>query len=74
MSSQTFIILQGLLAFGAPLTLAVIELVKLRRKTPAPVGGGDPLATAEPSNVTPFPSRTPLPTEPEALPELQRAA
>ena len=73
MSNQTFIILQGLLAFGAPLTLAVIELVKLRRKTPAPVGGGEPEVT----NVTPFPSRTPLPAQPATLaelPELKRAA
>lgn len=42
MSGELFIILQGLLAFGAPLTLAFIELYKLRRKTPAPVGGGEP--------------------------------
>ena len=77
MSNQTFIMLQGLLAFGAPLTLAVIELIKLRRKTPAPVGGGEPLATAEVSNVTPFPSRTPLPAQPATLAEMaeqQRAA
>ncbi len=77
MSNQTFIILQGLLAFGAPLTLAVIELVNLRRKTPAPVGGGEPETAVESRNVTPFPSRTPLPTKPATLaetPELQRAA
>ena len=42
MSGELFIILQGVLAFGAPLTLAFIELYKLRRKTPAPVGGGEP--------------------------------
>ena len=42
MSGELFIILQGLLAFGAPLTLAFIELYKLRRKNPAPVGGGEP--------------------------------
>ena len=67
MSDQLFIMLQGLLAFGAPLTLAVIELIKLRRKTPTPVGGG------EPTNLIHFPSRTPLPAQPE-LPELKRAA
>jgi hypothetical protein len=42
MSGEVFIVLQGLLAFGAPLTLAFIELYKLRRRRPAPVGGGDP--------------------------------
>jgi hypothetical protein len=68
MSDQLFIMLQGLLAFGAPLTLAVIELIKLRRKSPAPVGGG------EPGKVIPFPSRTPLPAQPAELPGLKRAA
>jgi len=53
MSDQLFIMLQCLLAFGAPLTLAVIELIKLRKKTPAPVGGGEP----EVVNVVPFPNR-----------------
>jgi hypothetical protein len=66
MSDQLFIMLQCLLAFGAPLTLAVIELIKLRRKTPAPVGGGEPEVT----NVTPFPSRTPLPAQPDILAEM----
>lgn len=42
MPDHIFIMLQGLLAFGAPLTLAFIELYKLRRRTPAPVGGGEP--------------------------------
>jgi hypothetical protein len=46
MSDQLFILLQGLLAFGAPLALAFIELWKLRRKTPAPVGGGEPSVLA----------------------------
>lgn len=41
-SDQLFILLQCLLAFGAPLALAANELWKLRRKPPAPVGGGDP--------------------------------
>jgi hypothetical protein len=45
-SNELFIILQGALAFGAPLTLAVIELVKLRRTAPRPVGGGDPNVVA----------------------------
>ena len=67
MSDQLFIMLQGLLAFGVPLTLAVIELYKLRRRTPAPVGGGEP----ELSNIVAFPSRTPMPAE---LPTLKRAA
>ena len=42
MSDQLFILLQCMLAFGAPLALAANELWKLRRKPPAPVGGGDP--------------------------------
>lgn len=46
MSGELFIILQGVLAFGAPLTLAFIELYKLRRRTPAPVGGGEPTVVA----------------------------
>jgi|GEM_PF-2293051 len=73
MSDQLFIMLQCLLAFGAPLTLAVIELIKLRKKTPAPIGGGEPELT----NVTPFPSRGKLVPEPVLVgeePELKRAA
>lgn len=42
MSDQLFIFLQCALAFGAPLALAANELRKLRRKPPAPVGGGEP--------------------------------
>ena len=42
MSDQLFILLQCMLAFGVPLALAANELWKLRRKPPAPVGGGDP--------------------------------
>lgn len=77
MSDQTFIILQGLLAFGVPLALAVIELIKLRRSTPAPVGGGEPEAVHEVTNVTPFPNRTPKPAQPTTtteIPDLKRAA
>ncbi len=58
MSNELFIILQGALAFGAPLTLAFIELYKLRRRTPAPVGGGEPAVVAF----------TPRPKQPVALP------
>lgn len=73
MSDQLFIMLQCLLAFGVPLTLAVIELIKLRKTTPAPVGGGEP----ELVNVTPFPSRGKLAPQPLLIgdePELKRAA
>jgi len=73
MSDQLFIMLQCLLAFGAPLTLAVIELIKLRKKTPAPIGGGEPEFT----NVTPFPSRGKLAPQSVLVseePELKRAA
>ena len=73
MSDNLFIMLQCLLAFGAPLTLAVIELYKLRKTTPAPIGGGEPEVT----NVTPFPSRGKLAPEPVLVSEelaLKRAA
>jgi hypothetical protein len=58
MSDGLFIMLQATLAFGAPLTLAFIELYKLRRQTPAPVGGGEPTVVAF----------TPRPRQPTALP------
>jgi hypothetical protein len=58
MSDGLFIMLQAALAFGAPLTLAFIELYKLRRRTPAPVGGGEPTVVAF----------TPRPRQPTALP------
>jgi hypothetical protein len=73
MSDQLFIILQGGLAFGAPLTLAIIELIKLRKKTPAPVGGGEP----ELVNVVAFPSRgtvAPASTDAGSEPEQRLAA
>lgn len=61
MSDELFIILQGALAFGAPLTLAFFELYKLRRPQPAPIGGGDP-------NIISFKSRTKQPVETKAAP------
>lgn len=57
MSDQWFIFLQCVLAFGVPLALAANELRKLRRKPPAPVGGGDPTVVyLHPANVMPEPA------------------
>jgi len=42
MSPELLIVLQGGLAFGAPLALAVIELRRLRRSPTRPQGGGEP--------------------------------
>lgn len=72
MSNQLFILLQGGLAFGAPLTLAFIELWKLRRKAPAPVGGGDPKVIYLNKSRTTSTLRCPEPADSEQL--IDRAA
>lgn len=61
MSDELFIALQCLLGFGLPLGLGILELVRLRRSTPAPVGGGDP------HRVEPVVVRLPM-GQPRALP------
>lgn len=62
MSANLFILLQGGLAFGAPMALAVIELWRLRRTRPTPQGGGEPVALATRRLQTRLdPSRLPSP-------------
>lgn len=46
MTSTTFVILSGVLSFGAPLALAVYEIVALRR---GPRGGDDDRPPAPPT-------------------------
>ena len=51
MTSTTFVILSGVLSFGAPLAFAVYEIVTLRR---SPRGGDDDRRT--PPQPTPLPN------------------
>lgn len=72
MSDQLFILLQGVLAFGAPLALAFVELRKLRRRTPAPVGGGEPTVVAFRQRSRP--TALPLPEPATVAAAMRRAA
>lgn len=56
MSAELLIVLQGGLAFGAPLALAVIELWQLRRSRVHPCGGGE-LRLIEPQSLMLGPDR-----------------
>ncbi len=55
MSPATFVILSGALTFGAPLALAIRELVVLRRPPPGSGWNGRRLDPVEPTPPKPLP-------------------